>query len=356
MEDGTKRLLFVSGIIGVTFFVGYLGSLVEARILTTDEHWKDNFWSRFQVMFVFAVLIERATEVYLQISNSNGPDRFGTSLDGNVRDDGNASAAVNAGYVSFFFALVVALVGVRLIETMGSLQTAGHPFVLMQVIGFFEQQATSSNNATFTVAADAIKDVLKTLGAAPGETQANIALWAWFSIDVIISAGLMAGGATLFHEVAEALRGGLGRLGDNMALSAQERSAMMARRNAGSPAYLIAISRNSLSSGALSVAHDSTSIDATVTCDPNLPVVEGIYNDCSKTHLEMKVDEAGTLKPVDVIWIPSASKDERIGIRAGMNAKDANGSFLMPEKEFKQLYTALQPLDGRNIQVVLKDI
>lgn len=341
---------------GLIILLG-VGSWMNATILATEPDWKTDFWARFQVMFVFAVLIERATEVYMQITDSNGPDRYRTPTGVSKNDNGRSdSAAVTAGYVSFFMALIVAVVGVRLIGTMGTLHTAGHPLVLTEILSYFESRTDSSDGAVFVAAAAAVKNVLDTFGTGPQEIQYAFALFLWFGIDVVISAGLMAGGATLFHEVAEALRGGFGRLGETIALSAQERSAMLARRNAGSPTYLVAISRNSTSGGLLSFVQDSNSIEAKVICDPQFAVTEGTYNDCSKTHLEMKVDAAGTFRPVPVIWIPSASTSERIGIRAGTTADDANGSFLMPEEKFNELYSAMQPLNGRNIQVVIKDV
>ncbi|MCQ0093385.1 hypothetical protein [Roseovarius sp. M141] len=352
-----KPWIVAFGLIALLGIAGLAGAWLNASILPTEHDWMADFWARFQVMFVFAVLIERATEVYLQITDSNGPDRFSTAMDMSKNNNGKSDgAAVTAGYVSFFMALIVALVGVRLVGTMGTLQTAGHPLLLTETLSYFESRTDSSDGAVFSAAADALKNALETLGNAPEPAQHWSALLLWFGIDVTISAGLMAGGATLFHEVAEALRGGLGRLGESMALSSQERSAMLARRNAGSPAYLISMSRSSTSEGVLSFTHDSNSVEAKIICDPNFAVTEGIYNDCSKTHLEMKVDAAGTLSPVPVIWIPSASKTERIGIRAGEHAKNANGSFLVAEEKFKELHSAIQPLDGRNIQVVIKDV
>ena len=64
----------VLAIIGVVA-LGLLTTLVGAEIVER-EGWEEAFWARFQYMFIFAVLIERSVEVYLNASRQNGDDRF----------------------------------------------------------------------------------------------------------------------------------------------------------------------------------------------------------------------------------------------------------------------------------------
>ena len=151
-----QGLAVVAGCLGL----GWLGSWVGAEIMPA-EGWEESFWSRFQYMFVFSVLIERSVEVYLNASQLNGDDRFAPEHKKPGKD-----ATRTANIAAIVLSIFVAVAGVRLITTLGE----------------------------------------------PASDH-WITSWIWFGTDIAVSAGLMAGGSVLFHEVAEVLRGGIGTLG-----------------------------------------------------------------------------------------------------------------------------------------------
>jgi hypothetical protein len=142
---------------------GVAGSALGGTI-TLSEVWRDAFWARFQHMLIFAILIERSVEVYLNAAGKNGDDRFNPAAtpEGKIKD-----ATRPATIAAIVLSVLLALSGVRLLETVGQLGEGAEWFTII----------------------------------------------IWYGVDIVISAGLMAGGSNLFHEVSEAIRGGLKGIG-----------------------------------------------------------------------------------------------------------------------------------------------
>lgn len=127
--------------------------------------WEDDLWTRLQYMLVATVLIERTVEVYLNAASINGDDRFTVPEEARRK-----SGALPAAYAAVLLGLLIALSGLRVLETLGALRDDA---------GFLPRLI-------------------------------------WGGVDIAISGGLMAGGSALFHEAAEALRGGLKALGQTI--------------------------------------------------------------------------------------------------------------------------------------------
>lgn len=142
--------------------LGGLG-LYFGKFVTCVDKWELTFWPRLQYMSVFALLIERSVEVYLNATRQNGDDRYQPDK---AKEANNA--AVVASMASLVLGLLVALSGIRLLETVVAL-VPGEVRVLPRAI--------------------------------------------WYGTDIVISGGLLAGGSAIFHEGAETLRGGLRKLG-----------------------------------------------------------------------------------------------------------------------------------------------
>lgn len=159
----TNQLLTQAAVIaGGIAALGFAGLHVGGQI-TLNPDWEADLWPRLQYMMVATVLIERTVEIYLNASSLNGDDRFTTSDSDRRRD-----AARPATVASTLLGLLTALSGVRLMATLG----------------------------------------------APPPDAGLMSKIVWTGVDVALSGGLMAGGSALFHEAAEALRGGLKTLGE----------------------------------------------------------------------------------------------------------------------------------------------
>jgi hypothetical protein len=165
----TQSLAITGGVAGLGLAGMYVGGEVHLSV-----SWKVDLWARIQFMLVATALIERTVEVYLNVASMNGDDRL-VATEGAKQKDGTRPATV----ASILLGLLVALSGVRLMETLG----------------------------------------------APGDDAGAISQLIWNGVDIAISGGLMAGGSALFHEAAEAVRGGLKTLGRNIGPSASNNDA-----------------------------------------------------------------------------------------------------------------------------------
>lgn len=119
--------------------------------------------TQLQYLGLLAILIERSVEVFLNATGRNGTLRTELpELDGETRAKAEQSKERANSYAtkaSFAIGVLLALAGFRLLETM----------------------------------------------AVPSEHF--FALVAFRGADVFLTAGLLAGGAALFHEIPEAIRG-----------------------------------------------------------------------------------------------------------------------------------------------------
>lgn len=159
------RVFVISGILaGSALAAGWTIYLIRAdQVMLTFSSDIQNFWNRIYYMFALSVLIERSVEVYLKIGNMDGgkvnPQTGGV----------NPPATATALTVALVISVILAVVGIRLLGTLVELTIAN------QSVGE-------------AVAKD--KVLAQTL---------------FYGIDVLISAGLMAGGSVVFHPLIKSL-------------------------------------------------------------------------------------------------------------------------------------------------------
>lgn len=312
-------------IYAVIFLVGSLlagfasywlkGSLT---FVSPAENWLEPFWARFQVMLILAVLIERSVEVYLNSTDQDGKTivdpRSGVLVQTNAKQPSMVAALV--------LSILVAISGVRIIETL----------------------------VTFNGGTDMLKSIV------------------WNGIDIMVSAGMMAGGADLFHKVAEVLNGGLKRLRVSIAeptadgirplrgegLRLDPGTSPMTYAAAAVSNFSIEIRRpaSPAQQGTLKFSHDGTTIDAPCWWDDNNRVDAGIYVRCSKTHM--------TTSGLPAIYLPDAisktTGERSIFIHQGESELNSLGCFAVKTSQFQVLWPLLQPMNGRNITVTIKDL
>ncbi|MEO1110209.1 MAG: hypothetical protein AAFX90_20040 [Pseudomonadota bacterium] len=297
LEKLWQGLIVVAACLGL----GWLGSRVGAEIVP-DPDWEEAFWARFEYMFVFAVLIERSVEVYLNASQQNGDDRFATKQQKSGND---ATRAANAAAI--VLSILVALAGVRLLSTLG--------------------EPASQNSITTII---------------------------WFGSDIVVSAGLMAGGSVLFHEVAEVLRGGIGSLSTRF----EPDGASKGLRNANHQSeYTVTVTRTG-DIGKLEFSSGSVSLNETCYLDPNVTIAAGTYVNCSKTRMTSKKDSVtGELRPS--IYLPDAvvpgTDNHSIFIHEGTDAGGSGGCIVLDRTKMRAMWDEIQPMDGRNVTVKVID-
>lgn len=193
MGDRLKTVLLTSVVLlGGALILGgfvsqYSNNVLEFRLPTSAEE-QEAFWTRFYYIAAVSILVERSVEVYLKVSQQDGGAVV--EVDGVARENPDATRV--ATIASLILCVLLAVVGLRLLESLlqPMLSTAA---------------AADAGAAT----PGAIVD-----GAAPeppdGEAPTPATEHPWimslfFGVDVIVSAGLMAGGAAIFHPLAKAL-------------------------------------------------------------------------------------------------------------------------------------------------------
>lgn len=150
--------------LAASFLAGGAIYLVEAEdVILTFQSTIDEFWNRIYYMFALAVLVERSVEVYLKIGNLDGgkvnPKTGGVT----------PPATVNASVAALAISIILAIVGVRALETLVML------------------------------------DIIPPEPGEPATGDKVLAKTIFYGIDVLISAGLMAGGSVVFHPLIKSL-------------------------------------------------------------------------------------------------------------------------------------------------------
>ncbi|UWQ74042.1 L,D-transpeptidase family protein [Leisingera sp. M658] len=282
--------------------VGWVGHHIGAEVTPTDN-WSDAFWPRFQQMFIFAVLIERSVEVYLNASHQNGDDRFAPAH----RNRGKNATPV-ANTAAIVLSLLVATAGVRLMATLGQ-----------------------------------------------PEDPAWITSLIWHGTDIIVSAGLMAGGAVLFHELAEIIRGGFLSVSTKFETEGQAAGSDEAHLLAS---YTITVTRTGKDTGKLEFSSGSVSLDETCWWDPNVKIAAGTYTKCSKTRMSSKKDSV-TGKKRPGIYLPDAvvpgTDNHSIFIHEGKDPSWSDGCIVLTRDKMMEMWNEITPMDGKNVTVKVID-
>ena len=154
-----KVILYAVAVAAATMGVGLVCYWIGGQF-KFDPDATSHLVQRLQQMALLTVVIERAVEVYLGVSQQNGPDRHAAAADQSTGD-----AKQPASIAALTLGILIAIVGVRILDTIGTLS------------------ATS--------------------------------IWAtaiWNGVDVVLSGGLLAGGSFLIHEVTEMISGTIKRV------------------------------------------------------------------------------------------------------------------------------------------------
>lgn len=184
--DGLARSgATVAGVLLLVAAAGLVAAAIDGSVALAGGDFGDVV-RKLQLMAVIALLIERAVEVYLVLTRQNGPVAYAPAVTGSAARPADRAALSAAMTLAFVFSLS----GLRIV---GPALEVGSP----------------------------------------------LARWLIDAADVVISAGLMAGGAAVVHEVIEWIREfiGLGRLNNAANLEAARQRLAMVERGAKDPDF-----------------------------------------------------------------------------------------------------------------------
>lgn len=297
-------LVAIAGVLGNAMY-GHL----EILAINNDRY--NKFTTRFEVMFIVAVLIERSVETYLNITQQNG----GVQPVGTNPAPPNPPANKTALVAALVISMLVALCGLRLIETL------------------------------VAVKPDA----------------SLVPRMVWHGVDIVVSAGLMAGGAELFHQLTTVLTTGLQRIRVSFkapAPAGEEGGADKPRHFADERSSIRPMdilieypADPSKGIGTLRFQDGGAQIVARCRWVGKSRLAAGTYRECSKTTLPR------TLSPA--IYIPSGSGqagEKDIYLVAEGDIGNPPDSIAVASPEFHLLWKCLAPENAYNITVTVREI
>ena len=307
MGEGRKWYKSPGIIFGATLVVavilGWLVMKLNYSLAFAPQPWADIF-ERLELMLVVALLIERAVEVYLSITQKNGPDRFGKK-DKDPADRPPATKTATAA--AFALGLLVSLAGLRLLAVM-----------------------------------------LCPTGESRG-------VWLWNGVDIVITAGLLAGGSTLIHEVMEALRGFLNL--PSLFLPGGKKSSKE-NLSPGSAEYQIRVERKGESQGTLIFNERGVSLNSECWWDPKVRIAADVYINCIATRMDNKLDTVTRLKRpgifIQYAVAPGTGKDA-IYIHEGENPNQSDGCIVLPRDEMMRIWNVIEK-DQENVTIHVVDV
>jgi hypothetical protein len=295
--------LAVAGCVATYFFHDKLTYKVTADAGSMSE-----FWNRFYALFVLSVLIERAVETYLNVTRQNG----GSSAGEGIGDPSISETKRAAMLAALALSMLVALSGVRIIETIVELKSTAN---------FFSRAV-------------------------------------WYGVDIVVSAGLMAGGADLFHQVAGVLTTGLTQLrtkiGGNSAPQFL-REAAVVDAAAAAKTFSIIVSRPKgagVETGKIRFTDGAAVVEGTCWWDKDNRIDPGTYNNCSKTRM--------TTYGYDAIYLPDAISKvtgaKEIFIHRGAGPQNSRGCIAVEADVFATIYKLIDPPNAKNVTVSVQDV
>lgn len=271
--------------------------------LQFEQDWSELLQGRLALMMAVAVLIERSVEIYLNSIGNNGNSQRPKHR---VAGDNSQVLAAKA---SLLLGLIAAFAGVRLMDVFG--QPSADEYIIMFVI--------------------------KT---------------SWYGIDVVISGGLLAGGATVFHEVINILLAGLKRTNQFIGNKQESSDARPEKLEVTADRYYtIIVTRLTEDSGTLVFSDGAVNIRTTCWWEAGKNIAAKSYTNCSKTIMATKGHKSVYIKGATT----PGSSEEDIFIHEGNSPSASDGCIVITQVEMLRLYNAIEPSNGHNVTVQVVD-
>jgi hypothetical protein len=314
----------------------------EVKFPSAGEGLPDEFWAALQSILVAAVMVERSVDVYLR-ATGNEPVVLGVGAAGEVikSKDIRPLAGITAAIIS----LIIAASGLRLLDTLMELPavTAGSP------------EDTWPN---------AMRNWLFVLG------------------DIVISAGLIAGGAKVAHPLLEGIIGVLDGFKINMNRAKDSTQPQRVERYLDGPTasigpyaphlgstpgarsvmaqtFSITVLRGTGGSGTLTFSHGGVDISTTCYWDNGNRIAAASYTGCSATRMATKTDPQNPDLKRMGIYLPGAVSPNTgaadIFIHEGPDASWSDGCIVLPRAQMEAMWNAITPKDAANVTVLVAD-
>ena len=119
--------------------------------------------------------------------------------------------------------------------------------------------------------------------------------------------------------------------------------------------YLIEVERDTATGkGRLSYSHSDITVDTPCWYQLENPIPEKQYTGCSATHMATKKNSKG--KKREGIFIPDEQTGRQgIFIHMGTDCSWSEGCIVIEESEVLRIWNSIEPKDGANVTVVVKN-
>lgn len=310
----------------------------KATFPSAGQGLPDEFWAALQSILVAAVMVERSVDVYLRASG-NEPVVLGIGAAGEVIKSKDIRPL--AGMIATILGLIIAASGLRVLDTLMELPTVSD------------------------------------------ETWPNtMRNWLFALGDIVISAGLIAGGAKVAHPLLEGIVGVLDGFKINMNRTKDGTQPRAERYLDGPTAsigpyapylggaqgarseiaqtYSITVLRGTGETGTLTFSHGGVEISTTCYWDNGNRIAAASYTGCSATRMATKPDPQNPELKRMGIYLPGAVSPNTgaadIFIHEGPDASWSDGCIVLPRAQMEAMWNAITPKDGANVTVLVADM
>lgn len=115
--------------------------------------------------------------------------------------------------------------------------------------------------------------------------------------------------------------------------------------------YTIDITRNTLSG---TLRYSNLSIDCKCWWDLQVKIPAGPYHNCSATTMTHKKSSKGSAR--EAIYFSSVAGHTQIFIHMGTGPIWSDGCIVIEEKYLLQIYNDINPKNGKNVTINIRDI
>ena len=119
--------------------------------------------------------------------------------------------------------------------------------------------------------------------------------------------------------------------------------------------YTINVERElSKATGTLSYHHGDACVETSCWYQLENPIPEKVYTGCSATYMQTKKNSKGTER--EGVYIPDEQTHrEGIFLHMGVDPSWSEGCIVIEEEEMLKIWNSINPKDGHNVTVIVKN-
>ena len=194
----TKSLRTAAILMVVIIVLGFVAAFLVPETVEIEHKLDDmtllDYLEYLALLAVVATAIERATQSILLLTGTNGTERAVSAQTGNKTKDGTRAAMM----ISLPLGFAVALAGIGVIEPLVQIDTSLTAETAAQIVkAFVDAGGVLAELTAEVVSAQTVEALRESVGRAEKVLR---------GVDTIVTAGVLAGGASAVHQVAEAVK------------------------------------------------------------------------------------------------------------------------------------------------------